>query len=88
MNGRYTDRYIAGFVGFAPVSAPRVIVAVMVDEPTEGGYYGGRVAAPVFAAVARDTLRILGVAPDGPVADIIAPPVEDEEKEGTAGAAP
>ena len=86
VNGRYTDRYIAGFVGFAPVSAPRIIVAVMVDEPTEGGYYGGRVAAPVFAAVARDALRILGVAPDGPVADIIAAPAEDEEKEGTAGA--
>jgi len=71
--GRYTNRYIAGFVGFAPVSAPRIIVAVMIDEPTEGGYFGGRVAAPVFAAVTRDTLRALEVAPDAPVADIIVP---------------
>jgi cell division protein FtsI (penicillin-binding protein 3) len=75
----YTNRYIAGFVGIAPVSAPRIIVAVMIDEPTEGGYFGGRVAAPVFAAVTRDTLRALEVAPDAPVADIIVPVEEVEE---------
>jgi cell division protein FtsI (penicillin-binding protein 3) len=78
--GRYTNRYVAGFVGFAPVSAPRVIVAVMIDEPTAGGHFGGTVAAPVFAAVTRDTLRALNVPPDAPVADIIAgaPEAEDE----------
>lgn len=79
VDGRYTNRYIAGFVGFAPVSAPRVIVALMIDEPTEGGYFGGLVAAPVFAAVTQDTLRALGVAPDAPVTDIIS--VVDETPE-------
>ncbi|MFC4933091.1 peptidoglycan D,D-transpeptidase FtsI family protein [Massilia sp. GCM10023247] len=72
VDGRYTNRYIAGFVGFAPVSAPRVIVALMIDEPSEGGYFGGLVAAPVFAAVTQDTLRALDVAPDAPVTDIIS----------------
>lgn len=72
VDGRYTNRYIAGFVGFAPVSAPRVIVALMIDEPTAGGYFGGLVAAPVFAAVTQDTLRALDVAPDAPVTDIIS----------------
>ena len=79
VDGRYTKRYISGFVGFAPVSAPRIIVAVMVDEPTEGGYYGGRVAAPVFSAVAQDTLRALGVAPDAEVAEILPAGAGSEE---------
>jgi cell division protein FtsI (penicillin-binding protein 3) len=80
VNGRYTNSYVAGFVGFAPVSAPRVIVAVMIDEPTVGGHFGGTVAAPVFAAVTQDTLRVLNVAPDSPVTDIItsAGTAEDE----------
>jgi cell division protein FtsI (penicillin-binding protein 3) len=80
INGRYTNSYVAGFVGFAPVSAPRVIVAVMIDEPTVGGHFGGTVAAPVFAAVTQDTLRALNVAPDAPVTDIItsAGTAEDE----------
>jgi len=73
VGGRYTNTYVAAFVGFAPASAPRVIVAVMIDEPSAGGHYGGTVAAPVFAAVAQDTLRALNVAPDAPVSDIIAP---------------
>jgi hypothetical protein len=51
--------------------APRIIVAVMVDEPTEGGYFGGLVAAPVFSSVAGDTLRALNVAPDGEPAEIL-----------------
>jgi len=79
VGGRYVNRYVAGFVGFAPVSKPRIIVAVMVDEPTEGGHFGGRVAAPVFAAVTQDTLQALNVAPDAPVTDIIAPIGEEEE---------
>ncbi|MCA1856373.1 penicillin-binding protein 2 [Massilia oculi] len=71
--GRYVNRYVASFVGLAPVSDPRIIVAVMVDEPTAGGHYGGLVAAPVFAAVTQDVLRALNVHPDAPVGDIIAP---------------
>ena len=59
-----SDKYRAWFVGVAPVSAPRIVVAVMVDEPNNGVYYGGDVAAPVFSQVVQQTLRMLGVAPD------------------------
>jgi cell division protein FtsI (penicillin-binding protein 3) len=65
--GRYTTKkYVASFVGFAPASDPRLVVAVMIDEP-RGKYYGGEVAAPVFAAVMAGTLRTLGIAPDAPL---------------------
>ena len=66
-NGQYVKEYVASFVGFAPVSDPRVVIAVMVDEPGTGVYYGGQVAAPVFAQIAGATLRTLQVAPDGPL---------------------
>ena len=65
--GQYADRYVAAFVGFAPVSDPRLVVAVMIDEPSAGKYYGGEVAAPVFAQVMAGSLRTLGVAPDAPL---------------------
>ena len=65
--GQYADRYVAAFVGFAPVSEPRLVVAVMIDEPGNGKYYGGEVAAPVFAQVMAGSLRTLGVAPDAPL---------------------
>ncbi|MBI3140581.1 MAG: penicillin-binding protein 2 [Rhodocyclales bacterium] len=65
--GAYADRYLSSFVGFAPVSDPRLIVAVMIDEPSGGKYYGGEVAAPVFAQVMAGSLRALGVAPDAPL---------------------
>ncbi len=69
--GRYVNKYVADFVGFAPVSKPRVIVAVMVDEPTVGGHFGGVVAAPVFAAITANVLRSLNVTPDSSVTSII-----------------
>ncbi len=62
--GSYANKYVSSFVGFAPVSDPRLIVAVMIDEPSGGKYYGGEVAAPVFAGVMAGALRTLGVAPD------------------------
>lgn len=62
--GAYVNKYVAAFVGFAPVSDPRLIVAVMIDEPSAGKYYGGDVAAPVFSSVMSSALRALGVAPD------------------------
>lgn len=65
--GRYTNKYISSFVGFAPVSNPRLIVAVMIDEPSAGQHYGGAVAAPVFARITEGALRTLGVAPDAPL---------------------
>ncbi|MCX7172303.1 MAG: penicillin-binding protein 2 [Proteobacteria bacterium] len=60
----YSNKYVASFVGFAPASDPRLIVAVMIDEPSAGIYYGGDVAAPVFSQVMAGSLRALGVAPD------------------------
>ena len=48
----------------APITTPRIVVAVMVDEPSNGKYFGGVVAAPVFSEVVQQTLRMLGVAPD------------------------
>lgn len=60
----YTKKYIASFVGFAPASDPRLVVAVMIDDPSIGGYYGGLIAAPVFSRVMAGSLRTLGVAPD------------------------
>lgn len=60
----YVNKYRSWFVGVAPVSKPRIVVAVMVDEPTAGVYYGGKVAGPVFSQVTAQTLRLLGVAPD------------------------
>lgn len=71
--GVYQNKYIASFVGFAPVSNPRVVVAVMVDEPSAGKYYGGQVAAPVFARITNETLRALRVPPDAPFTTLILP---------------
>jgi cell division protein FtsI (penicillin-binding protein 3) len=59
-----TNKYRAWFVGMAPVAHPRIVVAVMVDEPSKGVYYGGAVAAPVFSQVVQQTLRLMGVPPD------------------------
>ena len=73
------DRYVASFVGFAPASAPRLIVAVMVDEPSAGQYYGGAVAAPVFAQVAAGALRLLAVPYDAPIDNVALPPPDAPE---------
>ncbi len=59
-----SNKYRAWFVGLAPIDHPRIVVAVMVDEPNNGVYYGGDVAAPVFSQVVQQTLRMLGVPPD------------------------
>ena len=62
--GYASNKYRAWFAGMAPIDQPRIIVAVMVDEPSNGVYYGGAVAAPVFSEVVQQTLRIMGVQPD------------------------
>ncbi len=68
----------AWFTGLAPIENPRIIVAVMVDEPSNGVIYGGAVAAPVFSEVVQQTLRMMGVAPDVAVRpQIVANPVEE-----------
>ena len=74
VDGAYSEnKYVGSFVGFAPVSNPRIVVAVMIDEPTDGVYYGGDVAAPVFSAVVGGALRSLNVEPDSPIKSLIIP---------------
>ena len=83
-NGGYAaDKYIASFVGFAPVSDPRLVIAVMIDEPSGGRYYGGTVAAPVFAQVMQGALRLMAVPHDAPLEPILAPDEADEAGEST-----
>src|SRR5262245_18242712 len=69
--GYAEDRYVSSFVGLAPASDPRLLVAVMLDEPSNGQYYGGTVAAPVFSRVMSEALRMLSIAPDAPLSDIV-----------------
>ncbi len=76
----YIDKYVASFVGLAPVSAPRVIVAVMIDEP-EGEYYGGMVAAPIFSQITGETLHLLNVPNDAPQNNVITAPAEVVKEE-------
>ncbi len=65
IDGRYSaDRYRSVFAGIAPASAPRLVMAVVVDDPTGGRYFGGEVAAPVFSKVMAGALRFLNIAPD------------------------
>ncbi|AMK77249.1 MULTISPECIES: peptidoglycan D,D-transpeptidase FtsI family protein [Methylomonas] len=63
--GYSEDKYLSVFVGMAPASNPRFIIAIVVDEPTTGQYYGGLVAAPAFSKVMAGALRVYGVEPDG-----------------------
>jgi cell division protein FtsI (penicillin-binding protein 3) len=80
-NGSYApDKYLSSFVGLAPVSAPRLVVAVMLDEPSAGQHYGGAVAAPVFSQVMQGALRLLNVPHDGPLE---LPGDAEEAKEST-----
>jgi cell division protein FtsI (penicillin-binding protein 3) len=80
-HGYAEKKYRAWFVGIAPITDPRIIVAVMVDEPSNGKYFGGDVAAPVFSAVVQQTLRTLGVPPDLEVRpQIVAHQIPAEEE--------
>jgi len=74
-NGRYVKKYVASFVGMAPMSDPRIIVAVMIDEPSTGKYYGGQIAGPLFSRITGDALQTLGVEPDAPFETMITPMV-------------
>ena len=73
-NGRYVNHYIASFVGFAPASNPRLVVAVLINDPSGADYYGGEVAAPVFSKVTGAALHALNVPNDAPMDNVIAPP--------------
>jgi cell division protein FtsI (penicillin-binding protein 3) len=64
VGGYVEDRYLSLFAGLAPVSKPRLVMVVMINEPANGDYYGGVVAAPVFSNVMAGALRLLNIAPD------------------------
>ena len=78
--GYKEDDYMAIFAGIAPVSNPRLVMAVVINEPTQNGYYGGQVAAPVFQEVMSNALRILDIAPDN------LPTLQAQTKAGDQGA--
>ena len=75
----YADKKYRGvFAGLAPIDAPRIAVAVMIDEPSNGQYFGGDVAAPVFSQTVQQTLKVLGLSPDMSVKpQIVTSPVEE-----------
>lgn len=75
-HGHYVDKYVASFIGMAPASNPRLIVAVTVNEPAGSEYYGGQVAAPVFSNVMGAALRQLNVPNDAPLNNVLQPPKE------------
>jgi cell division protein FtsI (penicillin-binding protein 3) len=75
----YGNKYRAYFAGLAPISAPRIVVAVMIDEPTVGGHYGGEVAAPVFSTIVSETLNTLNVLPDNKVKQMVLQDKSPEE---------
>ena len=80
-NGYEDNKYVGSFVGLAPASNPRLIMAVMIDEPSteKDQYYGGIVAAPVFSAVMADALRMLAVPQDSPNNNVVIPNEADED---------
>jgi cell division protein FtsI (penicillin-binding protein 3) len=69
-DGHYIDSYVSSFIGFAPASDPRIVVAVMVDNPRAGRFFGGDVAAPAFGVIAAGTLRAMQVTPDAPATQL------------------
>lgn len=81
-HGYVENKYVASFVGMAPVSNPRFIIAVMIDEPNNGAYYGGTVAAPVFSNIMTDTLRLFAVPQDAPNNNVVLEANEEDVKEG------
>jgi cell division protein FtsI (penicillin-binding protein 3) len=76
--GYASNKYRAWFTGMAPIEKPRIIVAVMVDEPSAGQYFGGMVAAPVFSEVVQQTLRMMNVPPDLAVKPLVVTQGVDE----------
>lgn len=81
VDGKYSKSlYRGSFVGFAPASNPRIVVAVSIDEP-KGHYFGGRIAAPVFAEIVANSLRRLEVEPDEPVDALVALGTDQEKRQ-------
>ena len=76
--GYASNKYRAWFTGMAPIDKPRIIVGVMIDEPSDGVYFGGLAAAPVFSEVVQQTLRAMNVAPDLAVKPLVVTQGVDE----------
>ncbi|MFZ4624826.1 MAG: peptidoglycan D,D-transpeptidase FtsI family protein [Rhodoferax sp.] len=76
--GYAAKKYRGVFVGLAPIDVPRIAVAVMIDEPSNGEYFGGQVAAPVFSQTVQQTLKVLGITPDMTVKPQIVTQVVEE----------
>jgi len=76
--GYASNKYRAWFTGMAPIEKPRIIVGVMIDEPSDGQYFGGVAAAPVFSEVVQQTLRMMNVAPDLAVKPLVITKGVDE----------
>jgi cell division protein FtsI (penicillin-binding protein 3) len=72
--GVYAKKYVASFVGIAPISEPRLVVAVMIDEPSNGAHFGGDVAGPAFSQIMSGALRTMGIPSDAPVQVVAAAP--------------
>lgn len=85
VRGGYSDKRLASFLGFAPADDPRVSILVVIDEPEGKGtdVTGGTVAAPAWGAIARESLRQLGVMPDE-TREIAAAGVSPREEAGTS----
>ena len=84
LEGRaYVDKYVSSFVGFAPASNPRLVIAVMIDEPGGVQYYGGAVAAPVFSSIMGAALHLLGIPADAPSDNVVLPPDGADVREET-----
>ena len=81
----YGNSYRAYFSGIAPISAPRIVVAVMIDEPTGGSHYGGDVAAPVFSTIVSETLRTLNVLPDANIKQMVSDDVKRSPENQVTG---
>ncbi|SEP26283.1 penicillin-binding protein 2 [Nitrosovibrio sp. Nv6] len=81
-NGYAKNRYLSTFVGYAPASNPRFVIAVMLDEPSAGQYFGGAVAAPVFSRVMAGALRLLNVPNDAPIGSVMSLTAAPGPKDG------
>jgi len=77
-NGKYVRKYVSSFVGLAPISDPRVVIAAMIDEPRGKQHYGGIIAAPVFSQIASQSLRHLHLTPDAPQPELVIPADETQ----------
>ena len=82
-NGYSKNRHIGVFAGIAPIDNPRLATVIVIDEPTDGGYYGGLTAAPVFSKVNASALRMLGVSPEQK--DVLTAERSKDSRAGDAG---